>query len=212
MNRRPASTGRTEGAALAGRAAVRRLFPALALALLASAVALAPAHAKKKDEPPPPPGCHWQPIEIVHANLAVPDGWQFKDLSSGMQLAYEVRPAGKGFEDTKSVYHLEVRRGLKKSDVVPRAREFVEAARATAMDPPPIDEQQAGHMSVFACAVHYAPGTPGVAYLSSALSASANTETGTLYTTRLDIPSDEIDRVSPLANKLFQTIRLDDAF
>jgi hypothetical protein len=189
-----------------------RTLRALALAAVATAVFFSPADAKKKDDPPPPPGCHWQAIAIVHANLAIPDGWLYKDTSSGMVLTYEVRPGGAGFEKSKSVYRLEVHRGLKKSDVVPRAREFVETARSTAMSPPPIDEQEAGHLAVFACAVNYAPETPGGSYLSSALSAAANTETGTLYTTRLDIPSDEIDRVSPLGNRLFQNIRLDDTF
>jgi hypothetical protein len=96
--------------------------------------------------------------------------------------------------------------------VEPRAREFVETARATATDAPPIDEGQAGHLTLFACAVTYAPEHPGAAGLTSALSAAANTETGTLYTVRLDIPLDEVDRVAPLGNRLFQTIRLDDTF
>jgi hypothetical protein len=123
-----------------------------------------------------------------------------------------VRPAGAGFENAKSLYRLEVRRGLKKADVAPRAREFVEKARATATDAPPIDEREAGNMTLFACAVTYAPQNPGAASLSSALSASANRETGTLYMVRLDIPSDEVDRVSSLADKLFQNVRLNAAF
>jgi hypothetical protein len=189
-----------------------RILPVVALTLLAATLVPTPAPAKKKDEPPPPPGCHWQAIEILGAHLAVPDGWKFTDTSAGLLLSYEVRPAGAGFENTKSLYRLEARRGLKKSDVVPRAREFVETARATATDAPPIDEGQAGHLTLFACAVTYAPEHPGAAGLTSALSAAANTETGTLYTVRLDIPLDEVDRVAPLANRMFQTIRLDDTF
>jgi hypothetical protein len=184
----------------------------LAMMLVLTALLAARAQARKKDEPPPPPGCHWQAIEIIGAHLAVPDGWQYRDTSEGPLLSYEVRPAGAGFENPKSLYRMEVRRGLKKADVVPRAREFVEKARATATDAPPIDQREAGHLTLFACAVVYAPEHPGASSLSSALSAAANTETGTLYMVRLDIPSDEVDRVSPLADKLFQTIRLDAGF
>lgn len=184
----------------------------LATTLVVTALLAAREQARKKDEPPPPSGCHWQSIEIIGAHLAVPDGWQYRDTSEGPLLSYEVRPAGAGFENSKSLYRLEVRRGLKKADVAPRGREFVEKARATATDAPPIDEREAGRMTLFACAVNYAPPSPGAVSLSSALSAAANRETGTLYMVRLDIPSDEVDRVSPLADKLFQTIRLDDAF
>jgi hypothetical protein len=184
----------------------------LAVTLLLSALLAARAQARRKDDPPPPPGCHWQAIEILGAHLAVPVGWQYRDTSEGPLLSYEVRPAGAGFENAKSLYRLEVRRGLKKADVVPRAREFVEKARATATDAPPIDERESGHMTLFACAVNYAPEHPGAVALGSALSAAANRETGTLYMVRLDIPLDEVDRVSPLADKLFQNIRLDDAF
>jgi len=184
----------------------------LAVTLLLTALLAARAQARKKDDPPPPSGCRWQTIEVLGAHLAVPDGWQYRDVSEGPLLSYEVRPAGAGLEKAKSLYRLEVRRGLKKADVVPRAREFVEKARATATDAPPIDEREAGPMTLFACAVTYAPEPPGTVSLSSALSATANRDTGTLYMVRLDIPSDEVKLVSPLADKLFQNIRLNDAF
>ena len=184
----------------------------LAVTLLLAALLAARAQARRKDDPPPPPGCHWQSIEVLGAHLAVPEGWLYRDTSEGALLSYEVRPAGAGLENAKSLYRLEVRRGLKKADVVPRAREFVEKARATATDAPPIDEREAGHMMLFACAVSYAPEHPGAVSISSALAATANRETGTLYMVRLDIPSDEVDRVTSLADKLFQNIRLNDAF
>lgn len=159
---------------------------------------------------PAPDGCHWHAIPELKAHLAVPDGWQFKKIKSSEALIYEVRPAGKGFEGFKARFHLEVRLRTKLDDVVARARAFVEEARVSAIDPPPLEEQQASTITAFSCFVRYAAPPDGSPALTAAVSSAANTRTGTIYTTRFEIPEDEQERIAPLGNALFREWRLDD--
>ncbi len=63
---------------------------------------------------------------------------------TGGVLSYEVRPAGTGFKNGKSRCRLEVRRGGDKVEVVNKAREFVESARAGATTAQPLEGQQIG--------------------------------------------------------------------
>jgi len=60
---------------------------------------------------PAPQGCHQESISELNEELPVPGGWLFKRASAGEILAYEVRPAGPGFEGLRALYRLEVRRG-----------------------------------------------------------------------------------------------------
>jgi hypothetical protein len=159
---------------------------------------------------PAPDGCHWQALPELKAHLAVPDGWRFKKIKSTEALIYEVRPAGKGFEGFKACFHLEVRLRTQLDDVVARARAFVEEARATAVDPPPLEEQQSSTLTGFSCFVRYAPPADGTPALTAAVSSAANSRTGTIYTTRFEIPEDEQERIAPLGNALFREWRLDD--
>jgi hypothetical protein len=185
-----------------------RSVATVALLSLAVAVLVPPLVAKEKD--PPPAGCHWQSIPVLNARLAVPDGWQFRDTSTGMSLSYEVRPAGPGFENAKALYRLEVSRGNKKAEVVSKAKEFIESARASAATAESLERQENGALTVFSCSVTSAPDHPGALPVSTALSAAANSRTGTLYTVRFDVPSDEVVKVTPLGSQLLHTMRLDD--
>lgn len=182
--------------------------PVLAIVTLAGTIVSGLAADDGPD--PAPPGCHWQAITILKAHLAVPDGWEFRDTSTHSLLSYEVRPAGPGFKNARSRYRLEVRRGVDKSEVVKKAREFVESARTGATEAQPLEEQQVGVLILFSSFATYDPHRPGVTAVSVAISSAANTRTGTLYTVRFDIPSDEVERVAELGNQLFQKMRLDD--
>jgi hypothetical protein len=186
------------------------LFIVLAGALAGAAAGLAPtAVAKEKDKVPPPAGCHWQEIPVLKAHLAIPDGWLFRDNSTGPNLSYEVQPASPGLENAKARYRLEVRRGIKKADVVARASEYIESARAGAAESEPVEQGEAGALTLFSCTVTFAAKGAGGGATRTALTAAANAQTGTLYTIRFDIPEDEVDRVAPLAKPLLQTMRLD---
>jgi len=194
---------------------MNRAAPAVMLALalasaLASALVTPPIAAKEKDKIPPPAGCHWQEIPVLKAHLAIPEGWLFRDTSAGLILSYEVQPAGPGLENAKARYRLEVRRGIKKADVVTRAREAIEAARTGAADSQPVDQGAAGALTIFSSTATFAAGAAGGGPVSTALTAAANERTGTLYVIRFDVPADEVDRVSPMGQKLLQTLRLDD--
>ena len=156
-----------------------------------------------------PVGCRWKAIPELKAHLAIPIGWKFKTAASGDALIYEVRPAGRGFENSKALYRLEVRRGTEKTDVVDRARAFIEALRATAVDPPALEEQHISTLTLFSCFVRFAPpanGDGGTAAVSSA----ANSRTGTIYTVQFDIPENELGIIAPLGNQLFRELKLDD--
>jgi len=157
-----------------------------------------------------PDGCHWQSIPKLKAHLAVPDGWQFKQLKSSDALIYEVRPAGGGFEGAKAHYRLEVRLRTKPEDVVARARAFVEDNRAKSLEPPPLEEQQVSTLAMFSCFVRFAPSSDGSPALTAAVSSAGNSRTGTIYTIRFDIPENELDLIAPLGNSLFREMRLDD--
>jgi hypothetical protein len=159
---------------------------------------------------PAPAGCHWQPIPELKAHVAVPDGWQFKKVQSSDALIYEVRPAGNGFEGAKALYHLEVRLRTKTEDVVARARAFIEDARAKALDPPPLAEQQVSTLTFFSCFVRFAPAGDGSPALTAAVSSIGNSRTGTIYTIRFEIPENEIRLIGSLGNGLFREMRLDD--
>ena len=172
--------------------------------------ALAIAQGASAASKPAPNGCHWQAIPELKAHLAVPDGWRFEQVKSEEALIYEVRPTGKGFEESKAVFHLEVRLRTAPDDAVARARAFVESARATAIDAPPLEEQQVSTLTFFSCFVRYPALGEGLPTLTAAVSSAANARTGTIYTTRFDIPEDEIERVAPLGNALFREWRLDD--
>jgi hypothetical protein len=172
--------------------------------------AATPAPRAAEATPPAPAGCHWQSLPEIKASLAVPDGWQFAAVSSDQVLSYEVRPAGPGFEQTRSVYRLEVRLATPVASVRARAKEFVENVRKGALEAQPVDEQQVGVMTGFSSFARYAP-RPGSAAPASVLAASiANTRTGTLYKIRFEIPVEELERVGPLGSALFQAYRLDD--
>jgi len=159
---------------------------------------------------PAPDGCRWQPLPELKAHLAVPVGWQFKKVESSDSLIYEVRPAGKGFEGAKARYRLEVRLRTKTEDVVARARAFVEAARARAIDPPPSEEQQVSTLTLFSCFVRFAPVAEGSPALTAAVSSAGNSATGTIYTVLFEIPENEINLIGPLGNSLFREMRMDD--
>jgi hypothetical protein len=180
-----------------------RILPALLLLILgASHLTLA--------QEEPPQGCHWQPIPELKAHLAVPDGWLFKNVSSGEVLIYEVRPAGTGFEGVRALYRLEVRRNTRKSDVVARARDFVESARAAGVEAQPLEEQHVSVLTLYSSFVRFASKGDGAPALSAAVSSAGNSRTGTLYTARFDIPENEIEMVAPLGNHLFRKYRIDD--
>jgi len=181
--------------------------------VLATLVLLAPAgasHINLGGEKPAPEGCHWQSIAELKAHLAVPDGWGFRNVSSGEVLVYEVRPAGVGFEDVRALYRLEVRRGTSKADVVMRARDFVESMRTAGAEAQPLEEQQVSVITLFSSFVQFAARAEGTPPLTAAVSSAGNSRTGTLYTMRFDISANELDLVAPLANHLFRELRLDD--
>jgi hypothetical protein len=161
-------------------------------------------------EKPAPEGCHWQSIPELKAHLAVPDGWLFKKVSSGEVLIYEIRPAGEGFQGLRALYRLEVRRGTSKSDVVARARDFVESVRAAGAEAQPLEEQNISVLTLYSSFVRFAPTTEGTPPPAAAVSSAGNSRTGTLYTMRFDIPENELEAVAPLANHLFRELRLDD--
>jgi hypothetical protein len=86
------------------------------------------------EEAPAPDECHWQAIPEIKAHLAVPDGWLFEKLVGNDVLIYEVRPSGPQFKGVRARYRLEVRRGVAKSEVVARARGFVQSVRTAAVE------------------------------------------------------------------------------
>jgi hypothetical protein len=162
---------------------------------------------------PAPEGCHWKLIAEVHALLAVPDGWIFRSLPGRDVLTYEVVPAGSRFRTKPlSRYRLEIRRHSPVVDVVARAKTFVEQFRLGGTTSKALEEQRKGVMSLFASVIEVPPRRVGESHLSVAVSAVANSRTGTLYTAVLAIPSDERPVVADLANVLFQRVRLDDAY
>ena len=73
-----------------------------------------------------------------------------------------------------------------------------------------LDEQKIGVMRAFSSFVDNAPAGESGAHVGAALSALANTRTGTLYTTRFEIAADEQAKIAPLGNLLFRTVRIDD--
>jgi hypothetical protein len=164
------------------------------------------------EEPAAPDGCHWQNIPAVKVHLAVPNGWEFRDVSEGNSKSYEVRPAGPGFEKSKTRYQLVVRPHGKKSQVVEMAKSFVESGRAAGQTALPLDEQKSGVMTFFSSSVTYTPEVPGATGMVIGLLSAANARTGTLYTVRFSIPLEEQDLVAPLGNKLLQVMRIDDEF
>jgi|SRR6185436_20168540 len=182
---------------------------ALFVVLLVSSTVAA---GKDKKEDAAPPGCHWQDVPAVKMHLSVPDGWQFRDTSSGSSKSYEVIPAGPGLENSKARYLLEVHRKISKTEVVTKAREFVEAVRSAGVDSQPLEQQTNGAMTFFSSYANYIPNSPGAIGLGVVVSSAANSRTGTLYTMRFNIPLSELEAVAPLGNNLFQTIRLDDEF
>lgn len=177
--------------------------------LLVAMAVLLPASAPAAEKPAPS-GCHWQSIPELKAHLAVPNGWRFEKKTVDNALVYEVRPAGKGFEKSHALFHLEVRLRTNPADVVNRARQFIEDLRAQAEEPKGIEEQRASTLTFFSCFVAFAPSSDASPRLTSALSSVANSRTGTIYTTRFDIPEDEIERIAPLGNGLYRELRLDD--
>jgi hypothetical protein len=178
--------------------------------ILILVVLLAATRPVRGADDPAPERCHWQAIPELKAHLAVPDGWLFQRLEAGDALAYEVRPAGTQFEAIRARYRLEVRRGLDKTKVVEMARSFVESIRAFAVEAQPLEEQHVSTVTLYSCFVTLARPTPGAVQPTAALWSAANSRTGTLYTVRFDIPSDELGVVAPLANHLFRNLRLDD--
>jgi hypothetical protein len=180
--------------------------------LLAFALLMLLSHAPVSAEASQAPaGCHWQDIQEIKVQLAVPDGWVFRQVPSEQKLIYEVLPAGPAFaKPPQARYRLEVRRHLEPRDVVAMARSFVETVRTGATAAEPLEQQTKGVMALFASVVEYAPEISGAPRLTVAVSAIANSRTGTLYTARFDIPVDEQSLVAPLGNALFQSVRLDD--
>jgi hypothetical protein len=166
----------------------------------------------KENSQPAPAGCHWQAIPAVKMQLPVPDGWRFREVSTGPVLSYEVAPAGPGLENSKARYRLEVQRGLKSEDAVAKAREFVESVRSAGTDLQPLEKQTTGVITYFSSFATYTPGTPGAIQLQVIVSSAANSRSGTLYTMKFNIPVDELELVAPLGNKMFQKVRLDDTF
>jgi hypothetical protein len=93
---------------------------------------------------------------------------------------------------------------------VGKAQAFMESARASATTANSVEQEALGALTVLSSSVTRAPGAPGAGAVSTVLRVAANPRTGTLYTVRFDIPSDELDRVSPLGTELLQNMRLDD--
>ena len=156
---------------------------------------------------PAPPGCHWQSIPELKAHLAVPDGWLFEQIASQDGLVYQVRPPA---EELASRYRLEVRTGVDTSAVVGEARDFVDGPRNSGAEAEPLEEQTKGVITAYSTVVYYRPLVAGAPAITVAYLALGNSRTGTIYKIRLDIPADEVDRVLPAANHLFQNIRVDD--
>ena len=162
------------------------------------------------DEKPAPEGCHWQSLPELKAHIAIPDGWNFTKKESDGALIYEVRPAGQGFEKSKAIFRMEVRLRTNKEDAVARARAFVEDARAKAVDPAQVEEQQVSTLTMFSCFVRLKSATEESPVVTAAVSSAANARTGTIYFTRFEISLDEVDSIAPLGNSLFRELRLDD--
>jgi hypothetical protein len=180
-------------------------------AVIVAAMVFACVAASRGDDKPAPEGCHWQDLPEVKMHLAVPNGWLFTRLKSDGPLIFEVVPAGADWpKPSKSRYRLEIQLRTDKASVVERAREFVERAQAGAVAVEPVAEQTIGVIKAYSSFVRYSPAIQGVPAIATALSATANTRTGTLYTVRFDISSDEQERIAALGNALFRTARLDD--
>src|SRR6202012_5981837 len=109
---------------------------------------------------------------------------------------------------SKSRYRLEVRLKTDKATVVERAHDFVARALAGASAAQPLAEQTVGVMRAFSSFVQYSPAVQVAPSISTALSALANTRTGTIYTVRFDIATDEQAKIADLGNALFRTIRI----
>jgi hypothetical protein len=165
-----------------------------------------------KGGPPPPPGCHWQSIAAIKAQLAVPEGWRFFDTSTRQGRSYEVWPAGPGFENAKARYRLEISEGNDPAGVAAKAKAFVEATLKLGAKADPIQEQQVRVFALYSSSVTMKPERAGAVADTIAVSAAANTRTGTLYTVRFLIPASEVEKTAVLGNRLFQKIRLDDGF
>jgi hypothetical protein len=179
--------------------------------LILMASALASIAVSRADGRVPPPGCHWQDLPEIKVHLAVPDGWLFRQVQSEGTLIYEVVPAGNDWPTpSKSRYRLEVRLHTERATVVTRARDFVDRARSGATAAQPLAEQTIGVMKAFSTFAEYSPAVQGAPRIATAVSALANTRTGTLYTTRFDIAADEQEKIATLGNSLFQTARVDD--
>lgn len=175
------------------------------------AVVITSAAAVRADDKPAPDGCHWQDLPEIKAHLAVPDGWHFRRVQSENSLIFEVEPTGHGLpQPSRSRYRLEVRLHTDSRTVVERAREFVENARTGATAAQPLEEQTIGVVTVFSSFFEYDPAVPLAPRRTAAMSAIANSRTGTLYLVRFDIPVDELEAIAPLGNALFRTARIDD--
>ena len=164
------------------------------------------------DQAPPPSGTRWKAIPEIKANLALPNGWQFRKLPSTPKiLIYEIVPRGPGIPThSRSKYELKVEKDVPRAIVVFKARNYVEAIRAQAVESEPVEEQTKGVMNLFVSVAHLEPDASGAPQLTVALAAIANSRTGTLYTMRFDIPAAELEAVETLANQLFRHIRVDD--
>ena len=183
----------------------------LLLALLVLALPIQASGAPDSD-PLPPAGTRWKSIPEIKARIALPHGWRFaKARSTPKTLAYEVVPKGLGIPvRSQSKYQLKVEKGVPKAIVVAKARNYIEAIRAQAVESEEVDEQTRGVTTLFSSIAHLNPDGSGVPQLTVALAAIANSRTGTLYTIRFDIPASELEAVETLGNQLFRHITIDD--
>jgi hypothetical protein len=201
LTRRPLGGNRRQSLSLASGSVVLALVTCLLASVLGAT-----------DEPAPPPGCKWQEIPEIKVSIALPEGWQFRQLSKkGSILVYEVIPAGPNIAaHSKARYELRFQRLAPVSSAVTRAKEQVKNALATAADSTPLEEESIGVVTLFASVGHLSPDASGMPQLIVAVLALGNARTGALYTIRFEIPSVEADAVLPLGNALFRAIRVDD--
>ncbi|MDB5103656.1 MAG: hypothetical protein JWP91_1345 [Fibrobacteres bacterium] len=160
------------------------------------------------------PGCHWVEIKEINARIMVPDGWSSKKKSEKKIIAIEVVPSGPNIGDSaKSLYRMEIKKGLAKNSIVEVAKLFVESARRKeTKDAQELDEQQYGKMKTFSLVVQYPSQSIEGYQRSVARSAIANPTTGTLVLVDFDIPGDEIKKVAPMGNYLFRESVFDDDY
>jgi len=167
---------------------------------------------RAEDQAAAPSGTHWKAIPEIRAKLALPDGWRFRKVRSTPRvLVYEVVPKGPGIPArSRSRYELRVEKRVPAGIVVFKARNYVEAIRAQAVEADAVEEQTQGVMALFVSVAHLEPDASGAPQLTVAAAAIANSRTGTLYTMRFDIPASEFEAVESLANQLFRHIKVDD--